>query len=146
MLAASSQRGPKFRYDDALESDLATPAREITSRHRADRRSLLPLAARRDAIARNATSRIAPRNRRSYSEEKPKPRSVAVSEINVGAACTLALIYEWQRGPSQQYSPLLWKLYMPAIGKFRPALRSIGTTVADFIEYRRLRFTARAMR
>ena len=37
----------------------------------------------------------------------------------------LALIYEWQRGLSQQYSPLLWKLYIPAIGKCRPALRSI---------------------
>jgi hypothetical protein len=55
---------PKFRYDDALESDLATPAGEITSRHRVDRRSLLPLAARRDAVATKATSRIAPRNRR----------------------------------------------------------------------------------
>ena len=40
----------------------------------------------------------------------------------------LALIYEWQRGLSQQYSPLLWKLYIPAIGKFRPALRSIQVT------------------
>ena len=40
----------------------------------------------------------------------------------------LALIYEWQRGLSQQYSPLLWKLYIPAIGKFRPALRSIDGT------------------
>ena len=66
--------------------------------------------------------------------EKPKPLSVDVSAINAVAACTLALTYEWQRGRSQQYSPLLWKLYMPAIGKFRPALRSMGTTVADFIE------------
>jgi hypothetical protein len=41
-----------------LEDDLATPAREITSRHRVDRRSLLPLAAR-DAVAVNATSSIA---------------------------------------------------------------------------------------
>ena len=31
------------------------PAREITSRHRIDRRSLLPLAARRDAVAACAT-------------------------------------------------------------------------------------------
>jgi hypothetical protein len=55
----------------------------------------------------------------------------------------LALIYEWQRGPSQRYSPLLWKLYMPAIGKFRPALRSMGTTAADFIAVQRgLRVTA----
>jgi hypothetical protein len=33
-----------------------------------------------------------------------------------------------------QHSPPLWKLCIPAIGKFRPALRSMGTTVADFIE------------
>jgi hypothetical protein len=26
-----------------------------------------------------------------------------------------ALIYEWQRGPSQQYSPAPWQLYMPVI-------------------------------
>ena len=45
-------------YDDALEIDLATPAREITSRHGVDRRSLLPLGTPRDAVARNATSRI----------------------------------------------------------------------------------------
>jgi hypothetical protein len=66
--------------------------------------------------------------------EKPKPLSIDVSAINAVAACTLALTYEWQRGRSQQYSPLLWKVYMPAIGKVRPALRSMGTTVADFIE------------
>jgi hypothetical protein len=38
----------KFRLDDALEleNDLATPATEITSRHRVDKRLLLPLAAR----------------------------------------------------------------------------------------------------
>jgi DNA invertase Pin-like site-specific DNA recombinase len=35
-----------------LKNDLATPAREITSRHGVDRRSLLPLAAPRDALAR----------------------------------------------------------------------------------------------
>jgi hypothetical protein len=50
---------PQVRHDDALENDLATPAREITSRHGVDKRSLLPLAARRDAVARNATSRMA---------------------------------------------------------------------------------------
>jgi hypothetical protein len=32
------------------ENDLATLAREITSRHGIDRRSLLPLAPRRDAV------------------------------------------------------------------------------------------------
>jgi hypothetical protein len=37
--------------DQLLENDLATPTREITSRHRIDRRSLLPPAARRDAVA-----------------------------------------------------------------------------------------------
>jgi hypothetical protein len=42
-----------------LENDPATPAREITSRHGVDKRSLLPLAARRDAVARNAKSRMA---------------------------------------------------------------------------------------
>jgi hypothetical protein len=41
-----------------LENDLATPATEITSRHGIDSRPLLPLAARRDAVARNATSRL----------------------------------------------------------------------------------------
>jgi hypothetical protein len=46
----------------------------------------------------------------------------------------LALIYEWRRAPPQQHSPLLWKLYMPAIGKFSPSLRSTGTNVADSIE------------
>jgi hypothetical protein len=34
------------------------------------------------------------------------------------------------------HSPLLWKLYMPAIGKFRPALRSMGSTAGDFIKQR----------
>jgi hypothetical protein len=38
-----------------LEDDLATPATKINSRHRVDRRSLLPLAARRDAVAACAT-------------------------------------------------------------------------------------------
>jgi hypothetical protein len=38
--------------------------------------SLLPLAARRECSSEETTSRIAARNRRSYSEEKPKPRSV----------------------------------------------------------------------
>jgi hypothetical protein len=33
----------------ALENDLATEAREMTSRHRVDRRSLLPLVAQHDA-------------------------------------------------------------------------------------------------
>jgi hypothetical protein len=41
-----------------LENDLAALAREITSRHRVDRRSLLPLAARRDAVAARATRRL----------------------------------------------------------------------------------------
>jgi hypothetical protein len=36
---------------------LQRPAREIISRHGVDKRSLLPLAARRDAVARNATAR-----------------------------------------------------------------------------------------
>jgi hypothetical protein len=31
----------------------------------------------------------------------------------------------------QQYSPLLWKLYMPAIGKLRPALGSTSIDLAD---------------
>ena len=44
--------------------------------------------------------------------------------------------YEWQRRPSRWYSPLAWKLYKPAIGKFRPALRSMGTIVGDFIKQR----------
>src|SRR4029453_19161030 len=78
----------RFRYDDALESDLAAPAREITSRHRVDRRLLLPLAAPRDAVARNATSHIAPRNRHPYSAEKSKQRSVAVPAIIAVAVCT----------------------------------------------------------
>ena len=73
-------------YDDTLESDLATLATEITSRHRVDKRLLLPLAARRDvSVARNATGQIAPRNRRPYSAEKSKPRSVAVMAASVVA-------------------------------------------------------------
>src|SRR4051794_26707649 len=55
---------PEFYWTMLLQNDVATLVREITSRHRVDRRSLLPLALRRDAIARNATSRMAPRNRR----------------------------------------------------------------------------------
>jgi hypothetical protein len=39
----------KFRHDNALENDFAAPAREITSRHEVDKRSLLPLAERGDA-------------------------------------------------------------------------------------------------
>jgi hypothetical protein len=50
---------PEIDWTMLLENDLATLAREITSRHRVDRQSLLPLAARRDAVARNATSRMA---------------------------------------------------------------------------------------
>jgi len=45
----------KFQHDDALENGHAAPAREITSRHGVDKRSLLPLA----AVARNALSRVA---------------------------------------------------------------------------------------
>jgi hypothetical protein len=45
-----SVAAPTFRYDDVLETDVETPAREITSRHGVDRRSLLPLADRRNAI------------------------------------------------------------------------------------------------
>ena len=50
---------PEIDRTMLFESDLATPAREITSRHGVDRRSLLPLAARRDAVARNDASRMA---------------------------------------------------------------------------------------
>jgi hypothetical protein len=45
------RRTAEFRRDDAWENDLARPAREITSRHGVDERSLLPLTARRDAVA-----------------------------------------------------------------------------------------------
>jgi hypothetical protein len=48
----------KIDWTMLLENDLARPAGEITSRHRVDKRSLLPLTARRD-VARNATSRMA---------------------------------------------------------------------------------------
>src|SRR3954468_8249043 len=48
-----------LRWIMLFESDLATPAREITFRHRVDRRSLLPLAARRAAAARKDASRMA---------------------------------------------------------------------------------------
>jgi hypothetical protein len=77
---------PEIDWTMLLENELATLAREITSRHRVDRRSLLPLAPRRDAVARNAASRMAPRNRRCYSAERSKPRSVAVSAINAVTA------------------------------------------------------------
>lgn len=39
----------------------------------------------------------------------------------------------------QLYSPLLWKLCWPAIGKFRPAPRSMSTTVRDFYRMTRQR-------
>src|SRR5204863_682843 len=39
---------PEIDWTMLLENDLATPAREITSRHGVDRRLLLPLAALRD--------------------------------------------------------------------------------------------------
>jgi len=50
---------PPVRHDDASDNDLATLAREITARHGVDKRSLLALAARRDAGARNAARRLA---------------------------------------------------------------------------------------
>ena len=56
--SACRSRNRKFQHDDALENDLAMPAREITSRHGVDRRSLLPRAARRDAVLRNATNQM----------------------------------------------------------------------------------------
>ena len=77
--------------DDALESDIATPAREIASRHRIDRRLLLPYAARRGAIARNATSYIASKPTSSFCR-KSNPRSVAVSAINAVAG-----LHNWRR-------------------------------------------------
>jgi hypothetical protein len=48
--SACRSRNRKFRHDDASENELAGPAREITSRHGVDKRSLLPLAARRDRL------------------------------------------------------------------------------------------------
>jgi len=74
-------------FDDALESDLATSAREITYRHGVDKRSLLPLAARRDVVARNAKPHGAP-SRGSYSAETSKPRFSAKPATNAVAACT----------------------------------------------------------
>jgi hypothetical protein len=53
------------------ESDLAMPAREITSRHGVDRRLLLPLAAWPDPVARNVPSNIAPR----------KPKRLVISRV-----------------------------------------------------------------
>jgi hypothetical protein len=55
-------------------------------------------------------------------------------DVTPSRPAQLALIYEWQRGASRRYSPPLWKLYVPAIGTFRPALRSMVSAVADFIE------------
>jgi hypothetical protein len=96
---------PEIDWTMLLENDLATLAREITSRHRVDRRSLLPLAPRRDAVARIVTSRTAPRNRRCYSAEKSKPRSVAVSAINAVAACITGAAKVAQRAPRRA---LIW--------------------------------------
>jgi hypothetical protein len=42
---------PEIDWTMLLEHDLATLVREITSRHTVDRRSLLPLAPRRDVVA-----------------------------------------------------------------------------------------------
>src|SRR4051812_9704093 len=49
----------------------------------------MPLTPRRDAVARNATSHIAPRIRRRFSAEKSNPRSVAAWAITIAAACQL---------------------------------------------------------
>src|SRR5262249_20000428 len=49
--SAISVLDPEIDWTMLLENDLATLAREITSRHTVDRRSLLPLAPRRDAVA-----------------------------------------------------------------------------------------------
>jgi hypothetical protein len=70
-------RNRKFWHDDALENDLATPAREITSRHGVDKGSLLPVAARRDAVARSRMALEAD----VLPTETSKPRSVAKSAI-----------------------------------------------------------------
>ena len=84
---ACRSRNRRFRRDDALENDLATPVREITSRHGVDKRSLLPLAAQRGAVARNATSRRHSKLTLLFCETS-KPRSVAKSAINAVAAWT----------------------------------------------------------
>jgi hypothetical protein len=63
-----SVAAPKV-YDDALENDLATPAREITTRHEVDRRSLLPLATPRDAEGKCAGDAISFNGRELVIEE-----------------------------------------------------------------------------
>jgi hypothetical protein len=73
--------GTEVSVHDALESDLAMPATEITSRHRIDKRLLLPFAARRDAVARNATSHIAPRYPRPFLQRSLR-RVLTASAIN----------------------------------------------------------------
>jgi hypothetical protein len=80
-------------------------------------------------------------------DRRPSPEQVAVAAHPVaaiidyivrrrhGGGRILLCFYERQRGLSQRYSSPLSKLYVLFIGKFRSALRSIATTVADFIEY-----------
>jgi hypothetical protein len=60
---------PEIDWTLFLESDLAAPAREITSHHRVDRQSLLLLEAPHDAVARTPPApalmlRAGPRQRR----------------------------------------------------------------------------------
>jgi hypothetical protein len=156
----------KNDYPPPDENDLATPAREITSRHRVDRRSLLPP---RRVIARNATQphlqRIWTLGARGRSLQLGRENATAdrgaadcclggsamrvlgnalVSGLRgrghpLGRAEELSQAQRKVRGLydlalSQRYPPPLSKLYVPDIGKFRPALRSTATTVADFIE------------
>src|SRR4051794_2202402 len=42
------------------------------------------------------------------------------------AACATCFDLRMAERTSQQYSPPRWKLYMPVIGKLRPALRLMG--------------------
>src|SRR4051812_11343678 len=85
--SAIAMLDPEIDWTMLLENDLATLAMEITSRHRFDRRSVLPRVPRRDAGARYATSRMAPQKPTLLFCREDKPRSVAVSAINAVAAC-----------------------------------------------------------
>jgi hypothetical protein len=78
-------RALKVRYDCGFENDLATPVREITARHGVDRRSLFA-AVRRDAIARDATSRI-----RRDSCRRPY--------TNQGCACQHTAVHDHDAAP-----------------------------------------------
>ena len=78
----------KASVHDALENDLATQAREITSRHRADRRSLLP------------PRRVMPQRGMPPAASAETP----VAALGRGCACQRAAVLDHDAAPTVDLS------------------------------------------